>query len=301
MTAVAEARALVVTEPGVYTIPEDVYHADPVPGRSLSSSGARTLLPPSCPAIFRHEQLHGRPDKRTFDFGHAAHAKVLGVGAPIAVVQKTAKDGTKSDAGDYRTKSAQEHCEEIRAAGCTPLLAAELEQVDAMAEALLAHPVASALFDPEHGAAEQSLFRQDAQTGVWLRSRLDWLPTVTAGRMVLGDYKTSVSAEPSSIAKAMGNYGYHQQAAFYADQVAGLGIADEIAFVFAFQMKTPPYLVTVAEPDDLALRVGRHLNRQAIELYAECVAADTWPGFTSEVELISLPPWEANKYPELWT
>lgn len=173
--------ALRVTTPGVYTIREDAYHRDPVPGGSLSVSGAKRLLPPSCPALFAWEREHGRPEKRAYDFGHAAHAKVLGVGAPIVVVQKTAKDGTKSDAGDYNTKSSQEHRDAIYEAGHTPLLASELAQVEGMAEALLRHPIASALFDPAHGKPEQSLFRQDGPAEVWLRSRLDWLLSRTTG------------------------------------------------------------------------------------------------------------------------
>jgi hypothetical protein len=47
-----------ITEPGVYDIAEDHYHADPVPGGSLSNSGAKKLLPPSCPAKFAYEREH---------------------------------------------------------------------------------------------------------------------------------------------------------------------------------------------------------------------------------------------------
>ena len=72
MTATAAER-IELTEPGQYGgVTPEVYHADPVFGGSLSSSGARALLPPSCPALFRHKQLHGEPPKAEFDFGHAA-------------------------------------------------------------------------------------------------------------------------------------------------------------------------------------------------------------------------------------
>lgn len=298
MTAVMGTDAgptFVVTEPGVYDIPEDAYHRDPVPGGSLSSTGARRLLPPSCPALFRYEQLHGRPDKRTFDFGHAAHAKVLGVGAPVVIVQATAKDGTKSDAANYNTKSAQEHRDEIRAEGSTPLLASEVEQVDGMAAALLAHRDASDLFDPAGGKPEQSLFCRDETSGVMLRARLDWLPEPKGGRVLIGDYKTTVSADPRSIAKSVATYGYHQQHAFYVDIVRALGIAEDVAFAFAFQMKTAPYLVTVVEIDADAVEAGRRRNQRAIEVYAECVATDMWPSFTDEIPIISLPPWALNE------
>ena len=49
---IAEAE-VVVDEPGVYDgLDEAAYHADPVPGGSLSASGAKLLLPPSCPALY---------------------------------------------------------------------------------------------------------------------------------------------------------------------------------------------------------------------------------------------------------
>lgn len=278
-----------ITEPGVYDgIPEDVYHSDPVPGRSLSFSGAKRLLPPSCPAIFRWEQLHGRPNKPAFDFGHAAHAEVLGIGAPLVVV----------DAADWRTKAAQAQRDEAYAAGHTPILAHEHQQVKGMAEALRAHPIASALFDPDRGGKpEQSLFWHDERHDVMRRSRLDWLPaTRDDGRLILPDYKTTTCAAPSALAKTVANFSYHQQAAWYPDMVVGLGLAEQVAFVFVFQEKTAPYLVTVVELDALSVRVGRHLNDRALEVYAECSATDTWPGYTDDVELISLPSWVINQH-----
>jgi hypothetical protein len=71
---VTEERPVTITGPGVYDqVPEHVYHADPIPGGSLSSSGARKLLAPSCPALFKHDQDNPQPHKKTFDIGTAAH------------------------------------------------------------------------------------------------------------------------------------------------------------------------------------------------------------------------------------
>ena len=121
MTAVAEAAIL--TEAGVYEIAEDVYHADPVPGGSLSSSGARKLLPPSCPARFRHERDHPPASTPSMERGTAAHRLVLGTGAEIVQV----------DAADWRTKAAQDERDKARADGKVPLLAAECRKVQDMA------------------------------------------------------------------------------------------------------------------------------------------------------------------------
>lgn len=284
---------------GVYDgVPEELYHGH---RGSLSSSGARKLMPPGCPALFRWEQDHGRPPKRVFDLGHAAHKRVLGVGADLVVVQKTAKDGARSPATDYLTNSAKEHRDEIRAQGKVPLLAHELEVVDGMAKAIREHPVARVLFDPDLGGKpEQSLFWWDPDFGVLRRARLDWLPAVRAdGRLIVPDYKSTASAEPRAVAKSISNYGYACQDAWYRDLLRGLDIAEQPAFVFVFQEKTPPFLITVAEIDAPSLRIGRKKNTEALDVYAECTATGIWPPYSTDVELISLPRWELIEHGEV--
>jgi hypothetical protein len=253
-----------------------------VPGGSLSSSGARKLLPPSCPALYRWERDHPQP-RRHFELGSAAHRMVLGLGAEWALL----------DYPDYRTKAAQQARDAARAAGAVPILGPEYEQIQAMAAAIRAHPFAGALFDPERGGnAEQSLFWE--ADGIWKRARLDWLPTpIGAQRLIVADYKTTASAEPGHIAKAVANFGYHVQAAFYLEGVRELA-GDGAAFAFVFQEKTPPYLITVCELDTDALRAGQLLAEQAIEVYRDCKAADLWPGYATDIELISLPAWAAR-------
>lgn len=285
MTAVAEAPAeVVVTEPGVYDMPEDVYHRDPVPGGSLSSSGAKKLLPPNCPARFAYDRAHPPQPTHAMEIGTAAHKLVLGIGAQLVIV----------DAKNYQTKAAQDTRDAARAAGKVPLLPQEYAQAQAMAAAVRAHPVAAALFDPDGGAPERSLFWQDELTGVWLRSRLDWLPHQVRAwgrRMVITDLKSAAAADKASVTKAMHNYGYFQQAPFYSDGVRALGLDDDPAFVFVFVESAPPHLVSVAQLDNEAMEAGRALNRIAIERYRDCVEAGVWPGYSEEIELISLPPW----------
>jgi hypothetical protein len=286
---------MVITEQGVYEVPHAEYLADPVPGGSLSASGAKRLLPPSCPALFRHYQDHPPESTAVFDFGHAAHKLVLGEGAPLAVL----------DADDWRTKAAQDWRKAVRAEGSVPLLKAEHEQVLAMAAALRGHPIASALFDPERGGQpEQNLFWRDYGSDVWRRARLDWLPDWQNihQRPVIGDYKTTVSADPvAAIPKHILNFGYHQQAAWYLDGVRELLPGSDPAFVFVFQEKAPPYLITVCELDDIAERAGRRRNAEAIERYRDCRDAGTWPGYSADpevIELISLPPWAIPRIEE---
>lgn len=288
MTATLAGRTPVIDQAGVYDLPVDVYLADPVPGGSLSSSGARKLLPPNCPARYRYERDHPPTPKPEFDLGHAAHLLTLGAGPAMVVV----------DAADWRTKAAREARDQAHAAGAAPLLRADYEQVQAMVVALRQHPFAAALFHADRGKPEQSLFWIDQPTGVWRRARLDWVPNAGAGRFIVPEYKTCRSAEPGRLQRAIHEYGYHCQAAWYLDAVTALGLAVEPLFVFVFQEKDPPYLVTVAQPDQVAVRVGRHLNRQALHIYRECDATGRWPGYSDDVEVIPLPPYIENRYAE---
>lgn len=283
----AARRPAVITEPGVYDISFDDYVRDPVPDGSLSNSEAKHLMPPEgCPARFRWEKDHKRPTKRVFEIGTAAHALVLGTGPELVEI----------DAENWRTDKAKQDAEDARADGMVPLLPHEYRMVQDMAEALRRHPVASALFSPDRGDAEQSLFWIDGPTGMYRRARLDHLPYPTGSRMILSDYKTCAKADAVSAAKTLHNLGYARQAATYLDGVRALGHADDEAmYVICYQEKQQPYLVHIFEVDAMALTIARDQNRAALQLYAECAAADHWPGWDS-IDLLSMPAWLENAY-----
>lgn len=277
----APARVLIDT-PGLYGgVTAEQYHNDPVAGGSLSSSGARALLPPSCPALFHHQRTHGHPPKAAWDLGHAAHRLVLGAGAGVVEIE----------ADDWRTKAAKAARADAHAAGLVPLLSKDLATVYEMAAALAAHPEAAALLAPGSGDPEQVIVWQDPDTGVWCRAMLDWLRHRPAnGRRVLVDYKTCASAAPPDIDKAIGAHGYHQQAEWYRDGVRWLDGRDP-GFVFIFQEKSAPWLVTVAELDPVARRIGAARNHWARQTYAQCTEANSWPSYTVGVYEARLPRW----------
>lgn len=249
------------------------YHASP----GLSVSGAKKLLPPSCPAKFRHEQIHGRPPTDAFDFGHVAHALVLGVGEKYA----------RLDFPDRRTKAYREAADEARANGQVPILEKAYRAAEKMAAEVHRHKVAGRLL--ANGKPEQSAFVTDEQTGTPLRARFDW---VTDDLIV--DYKTAESADPAKWVRSAADYGYHMQDAWYTDTAARLGLPDRLLFIV--QEKSAPYLVSVIHLDDMARIVGAHRNRQAINLYAKCEAEGYWPGYGDGVTELSLPAWVESQY-----
>jgi len=263
--------------PGVHDIPEADYFGA---SYALSCSGAKLLLPPSCPARFFYRQDHAEY-KDVWDFGSGAHHEVLGTGPEIVEC--------KYD--DWRKKAAQEEQAAARDLGKIPLLTKDVLKVRMMAQAIREHPIAGFLFDPYDGLPEQSLFWEHERTGIPLRARLDWLPEMKSGRPIIADYKTADSAEPAKFAKAVADYSYHQQHAWYADGLAALYGALP-SFIFVVQEKTPPYLVSVVELEPEAVRIGRARNERAIDIYRHCVKTGDWPGYTdTEPAPIMLPAW----------
>lgn len=273
MTAATE---LVVTEPGTYTMSDRVYHADPVPAGSLSSTGARTLLAKS-PAEYRYEADHGRPEKRAFDLGHAWHTMVLGTGSEIVTVPYDT----------YNTNAAKAIRDEAYDAHMVPLLTKELAQVEAMTDALWHDPLARSLLD--NGIAEESMFWVDGDHGVWRRARTDWIRH--GKRSVLVDLKSTTALDTDSLRRTVLNYGYHQQADWYLDAAANCLTLTDASFVFLFQSKNPPYLVRPVQLKDEWLDLGHQLNQKALRLFARCQETGLWPGYSHEIDQLDILPY----------
>jgi hypothetical protein len=279
-------------EPGVYAWSEDTYHADPVPGGSVTATGLRKLTH-GTPAAYRYWRDHQEPPKRVFDLGSAAHRYVLGKGATIVEV----------DAVDYKTKNARAARDAAYEAGKTPLLPHEHEQVKAMAAALQADPLASRVLDLNYGTTECSIVWRDP-SGITCRARLDYLRDALIGGwwLYLVDYKTTTSASVEDLEKSIFNFGYHQQLAFYADGCVALGLVaqpEQVAAIIVAQEKTPPYLVNTRKLDAMSLRIGREENRRAISTYVECTRSNTWPGYNEradQIPLIGVPAWAERRW-----
>lgn len=261
-----------VTLPGLHRdMTAATYHADPVPGGSLSVTRAKTLLTEGGPAKYRHLADHRQPPRDSFDFGHAAHKLVLGEGETLVEI----------DAPDWRTRSAREARDSAREAGHVPLLSADMRRVEDMAAALAAHPLA---VESLAGQREVSLFWRH-ESGVALRSRLDVM-----GEGWTSDYKSCADASTEGFTRAVWRYGYHMQAAWYR-RMRGWVTGELLPYRLVAQEKTAPYLVSVWEPSLDYLHLGEADMDEAIRIYAECVTTGMWPGYPHEVQTLTPPEW----------
>ncbi|MGE0714798.1 MAG: PD-(D/E)XK nuclease-like domain-containing protein [Alphaproteobacteria bacterium] len=280
-----------ITEAGVYDgIPEDLYHGQLTDTPSLSRSMAVTLVD-ECPAKAWAESYlnpeHAPERKREFDIGKAAHLALCEPAqfdARVAII----------DAADYKTKAAQEARDAAYAAGLTPLLPKQVAMVRAMGEAAMRNAIVR---DAMAGAAiERTLVWRDRDTGIWLKARPDIMSATN--RAILYDYKTTTSAHPRRFERHAFDQAYHCQAAWYLDAVeATMGWRPE-TFALIAQEKDPPHLVSVVHYDERAIQAGAIMNRRAIDLFADCLARDVWPGYGAKPVTIGLPGYAEMQFEE---
>lgn len=275
----------VITEPGLYPdVPEDAYHGDPVPEGSLSVSGAKKLVPPSCPAVYDHERRHGGKHSKAMNAGTRAHALVLGKGEEQLAML---------DFPDYRKKEAQQARDAAIANGLIPTLPHEYAEAIAIRDAVFNDHEARQLLD-DVTDVELSMFWKDPDTGIWLRGRMDALGW--RRRPTIVDLKKTKDSSPESFAKSLAEYRYDMQDRHYRDGLAavlsdwpGELSADDIDFRFIAVGVEPPHLVMVYELGDDDIIRADESNRVARDTYRRCTARGVWPKWSDSTVSLSLP------------
>jgi hypothetical protein len=263
-------------------LPETDYHTRP----ELSSSGARSLLPEykGSPKTYRWYQENPRTS-RAFDIGHAVHAKVLGVGAGVIVYP----DEHLTPSGNVSTKQTTRDWEEdTRNAGYTPIAPDDAARIDAMAEAVLAHPTARAILEVAVHR-EVSVFGE--VDGVPCRARFDAISDGTRSGVIAADLKTGDDATPNGFTHSIMKYGYDFQQGWYGDvHLASEGVAVD-TFAFLVVEKSAPFEVAVHRLPDMWVQMGRRKGQEARRIYAECVSSGVWPGYDTDVQVLEPPAW----------
>lgn len=258
-------------KPGIYEIEAAAYHADPCPTPSLSAGMINHML--TAPALCFHNSSRLNPnyvqpeDDGKFTIGSVSHVMFLEpeqAEAAIVIV----------DADDWRTKDAKAARKNAADQGKTAILLRQWEQVLAARASFMSDPFIAAAFTS--GKPELSMFWQH-HTGVWCRARPDWIPDNGA---YLCDYKTTANANPENFGRHAYNLGYYRRAAWYLDGYKAITGTEPAHYWFVNQETKPPFLTSVTELDMTALEAGRQENERAVRLFAKCLEADHWPGYS---------------------
>ena len=259
----------------------DEYHADPCPEPSLNSTTARLLLSRTpAHAKAQHPRLSDVPlEPRTseaMDMGTAVHQLLL-KDDRIEVIPFD----------KWNTNEAKAMVADSLARGRVPVkpdlwkraqnvAAAVRDQMDTLPKPT---PFTA-------GKPEATITWQDGDA--WLRARLDWLRDDYA---TIDDLKcTSRSADPRTWEKQLFSLGYDVQAALYIRAVEKtLGHTPRFRWVIAETY--PPYAVSIvelSEPDMFAAMVKVDT---AIQMWNECLAANSWPAYSTDVYVARAPAW----------
>ena len=282
------------TTPGsvlVWDMPEAVYHADPCPTPSLSSSIAKKLVHETpLHAWTAHPRLNPffEPQhKDAFDLGSTAHMRLLGKGAEIVVV----------DAPDWRTKAAREAKEAARAEGKTPILAKDAQRVDAMVEAAHLQLTAIGVGDVFSRAIGREVTFIAEVDGVLCRCRVDALGVERreSGPVLIAyDYKTTAKIPtPDEVPKLLANLGYDIQDDHYTSVVtAATGLPCEMRFVM--QEKSDPHLLTVARISEVWRLSAQSAGKRAREVWRRCLEENAWYGLPGDIVEAEAPSFHIN-------
>lgn len=193
------------------------------------------------------------------------------------------------DFGDCRYKAAKDARDAWRAehAGRTLIAEDDLEAIRGMAQAVLEHSRARTMV---RGGERELVCRwTDEETGLQCKSRLDYY---IERRSLAVDVKSCIDASADGFKRAITNYRYHVQDAFYRSGLEAVR-APVRHFAFIAVEKKPPYAVAVYVLDEEARAKGHARVRHDMATLAKCLKDDVWPGYPEEVQTIELPPWAA--------
>jgi hypothetical protein len=220
-------------------LPNKTYHEQP----ELSCSQIKTILknPHEYVAKIKREPTP------SMNFGSLGHTLIL---EPHKLFDEFAIMPNV----DGRTKEGKAAKAEFEAAseGKAVMTAQEYETAQLCAESVMKN--AGGFFSA--GLAEVSYFSEIDEIPV--RVRLDYHIKEIG---LICDLKFVEDASPDGFAKAIANYGYYIQAAFYLD------VTKSKRFVFIAVEKKPPFMVGIYELDITGMEFGRSEYRRAFGLY----------------------------------
>lgn len=215
--------------------------------------------------------------------GSAVHTHVL------ELDQWDARYVTAPEGINRRTNVGKAEWEafETAATGRTVLSRTDAELVMRMGHSVFAHPAAAMLLAMP-GKAETTHMWTDGATGLQCKCRPDWL---TDDGSLIVDLKTTEDASPAGFRKSIANWRYYVQAAWYLDGIEQATGTRPDQFIFICVEKKAPHAVAVYAADAEMIQIGAEAAARDLEVLATCQAAGAWPGYSDQIETISLPPW----------
>lgn len=161
----------------------------------------------------------------------------------------------------------------------------DLDKVLGILHALSEHKTARALLTG--GAAEESFFWRDPETGILCKARPDFL---RQGHIIV-DVKSTFDASELAFPRQVAKLNYHLSAAQY---LAGVSIVENQKFdqfVLLAVEQEAPHGIGCYLLDDATLAAGEFLRRKALTTLAECKDSGNYPSYPDEIRPLGIPNW----------
>ena len=188
---------------------------------------------------------------------------------------------------DRRTKEGKARYAEAVQQGQGKTLLSESQKalVFGMAKAVYQPPRARKLVG-DVGQAETCIVWQDHATGLRCKMRMD--------RIVVGgltpDVKTCRSAARADFRRAIADYGYAEQQAFYElGYEAAYGVLPKFCIIAV--ENEPPHGVAVYTIGEDTMAVARRRVRYWLDLVGQANKTGVWPSYPEQIEDIDAPEW----------
>ena len=234
-----------------------------------------------------YDMLHGPPRESTaaFDLGTALHASAL-PGESVDEVAVRMPDGMKKTTKEGKAFVADNK-------GKIILNSSDAYVLDQMMASLEHHPFTRQLvWGVLKGTSEQSFFCTDEATGLELKARPDF---IFDDLSLIIDLKSTADASPKGFQRSVANYRYYVQASHYLDVIEGATGTRPQAFLFVAVEKSRPFNTAVYMADQAMIDLGKQHAREDLDNIAKWMAEDNYPGYSEQVEEISLPRWMLPK------
>ncbi|WAR43880.1 PD-(D/E)XK nuclease-like domain-containing protein [Methylomonas rapida] len=246
----------------------------------LSQSVIKNMLAQS-PAHARYQIDNPTESTPAMRLGTHAHNRILEPGNIRYAVAPAVDRRTTKGKAEYQRIIDENPGKEI-------ITASDMEQIEGMAAAIEAHPLAGRLL--QGSVAEVSAF--GSINGTAIKGRLDYFHQADG---IVVDLKTTSAASPDEAQRYAVKYGLHIQQFVYSDiyrSITGKAPAD---FVFVLVEKNPPYGVAVVRLTKEAVEAARGQVEKALAIWQQCEKSGIWPGYGDNVITVDLPAWSYRK------
>ena len=187
----------------------------------------------------------------------------------------------------------------------TVLTQDQWDQLHRMRDAVMTHQAAGGVLERGQNVVVDLKTTDDASLDGFSRSIATWRYDVQHP-FYLDGLREAIRQSGGKLPKEA-EQGAAELSAYWIDQETGVLCrcrpdfwrGEPKHFVFIAVEKKAPHAVGVYVLDAESVELGRLQYRADLGRFAECLKADSWPGYGDKVQTISVPAWHANKNSKL--